>query len=212
MSDRLFTPRFFVMCGFTFTVFLSAFQLLPTAPFRIQELGGSTFASGLFLGFLTYASAASAPLTGAIADRIGRRRTLIIASSVILLCAIGYGVTTSYPRDARARPRARRLLVRPALGLGRLPHPPAARAPPRRRHRLLGPVERRRDRGRAADRLLDHAARRLAVDLHLLRHAQPADGRRSPSRCPRIGSRRSSICRCRSCGRRSSSGACWCCR
>ena len=85
------------MCGFTFTVFLSAFQLLPTAPFRILELGGSTFASGLFLGLLTYASAASAPLTGAIADRIGRRRTLIIASSVILLCAIGYGVTTSYP-------------------------------------------------------------------------------------------------------------------
>ena len=97
MSDRLFTPRFFVMCGFTFTVFLSAFQLLPTAPFRILELGGSTFASGLFLGFLTYASAASAPLTGAMADRIGRRRTLVIASSVILCCAVGYGVTTSYP-------------------------------------------------------------------------------------------------------------------
>jgi MFS family permease len=96
MSDRLFTPRFFVMCGFTFTVFLSAFQLLPTAPFRIQELGGSTFASGLFLGFLTYASALSAPLTGAIADRIGRRRTLLIASAVILLCANGYGTTTSY--------------------------------------------------------------------------------------------------------------------
>jgi MFS family permease len=96
MSDRLFTPRFFVMCGFTFTVFLSAFQLLPTAPFRILELGGTTFASGLFLGFLTYASALSAPLTGAIADRIGRRRTLIIASAVIMLCAIGYGTTTSY--------------------------------------------------------------------------------------------------------------------
>src|SRR5215218_9524638 len=96
MSDRLFTPRFFVMCGFTFTVFLSAFQLLPTAPFRIQELGGSTFASGLFLGLLTYASALSAPLTGAIADRIGRRRTLLIASGVILLCAIGYGTTASY--------------------------------------------------------------------------------------------------------------------
>src|SRR5712671_4480438 len=96
MSDRLFTPRFFIMCGFTFTVFLSAFQLLPTAPFRILELGGSTFASGLFLGFLTYASAASAPLTGAIADRIGRGRTLMISSSVITLCAIGYGVIDSY--------------------------------------------------------------------------------------------------------------------
>ena len=96
MSDRLFTPRFFVMCGFTFTVFLSAFQLLPTAPFHIIDLGGSTFASGLFLGFLTYSSAASAPLTGAIADRIGRRRTLLIASGVILLCAIGYGTTSRY--------------------------------------------------------------------------------------------------------------------
>ena len=84
------------MCGFTFTVFLSAFQLLPTAPFRILELGGTTFASGLFLGFLTYASALSAPLTGAIADRIGRRRTLVVASGVILLCAIGYGTTASY--------------------------------------------------------------------------------------------------------------------
>src|SRR5881396_2772777 len=96
MSDRLFTPRFFVMCGFTFTVFLSAFQLLPTAPFRVLELGGSTFASGLFLGFLTYASATSAPITGAIADRIGRRRTLVISSGVILLCAIGYATTTRY--------------------------------------------------------------------------------------------------------------------
>ena len=84
------------MCGFTFTVFLSAFQLLPTAPFRIQELGGSTFASGLFLGFLTYSSAFSAPLTGTVADRIGRRRTLVIASIVILFCAIGYGLTNNY--------------------------------------------------------------------------------------------------------------------
>jgi len=84
------------MCGFTFTVFLSAFQLLPTAPFRILDLGGSTFASGLFLGFLTYASAWSAPITGAIADRIGRRRTLLIASSVICLCSVAYGVLTDY--------------------------------------------------------------------------------------------------------------------
>ncbi|HZM49363.1 MAG TPA: hypothetical protein VFE68_02685, partial [Vicinamibacteria bacterium] len=57
----LFTGRFFLMCGFTFTVFLSAFQLLPTAPFHILELGGSKFAAGLFLGLLTYSSAFSAP-------------------------------------------------------------------------------------------------------------------------------------------------------
>src|SRR5689334_12981392 len=97
MSERLFTPRFLVMCGFTFTVFLSEFQLLPTAPFRIQALGGTTFAAGLFLGCLTYASATSAPFTGALADRIGRRRTLLIASAVSFLCSIGYGLATAYP-------------------------------------------------------------------------------------------------------------------
>ena len=84
------------MCGFTFTVFLSAFQLLPAAPFRIRALGGSTLASGLFLGFLTFASALSAPLTGAIADRIGRPRTLVISSLVIAGCSAVYAATSSY--------------------------------------------------------------------------------------------------------------------
>src|SRR5436190_7813168 len=94
--DRLFTPRFFAMCGFPFTLFLSAFQLLPAAPFRIRELGGSTLASGLFLGFLTFASAFSAPLTGGLADRIGRPRTLLISSLVIAACSVVYAVTSSY--------------------------------------------------------------------------------------------------------------------
>src|SRR5689334_10307674 len=96
LSDRLFTPRFFVMCGFTFTVFLSALQILPTAPFHILALGGSTFASGLFLGFLTYASAFSAPLTGALADRLGTRRILIISSLTIAAFSAAYAVIPGY--------------------------------------------------------------------------------------------------------------------
>lgn len=85
------------MCGFNFVVFLSAFQLLPTAPFRIIDVGGSTVVAGLFLGFLTYASAFSAPFTGAIADRIGRRRTLVICSSAIFLLSFLYALTTTWP-------------------------------------------------------------------------------------------------------------------
>jgi MFS family permease len=94
VTDRLFTPRFFVMCGFSFTVFLSAFQLLPTAPFHILDLGGSTFASGLFLGFLTYSSAFSAPLTGSYADRVGPRRVLIISSLFLVAASLLYAVIT----------------------------------------------------------------------------------------------------------------------
>jgi MFS family permease len=89
-SDRLFTPRFFLMCGYSFSVFLSAFLLFPTAPFHIRDLGGSTFAAGLFLGLLTYASAFSAPLTGALGDRVGQRRTLIVCSLAIAGFTIAY--------------------------------------------------------------------------------------------------------------------------
>ena len=85
-----------MMCGFTFTVFLSAFQLLPTAPYRILALGGSTFASGLFLGFLTYASAFSAPLTGSLADRIGQRRVLLVTSIAITIFSLAYAVIGDY--------------------------------------------------------------------------------------------------------------------
>jgi MFS family permease len=92
----LFTRRFFTMCGFTFTVFLSAFQMLPTTPFRILDTGGSTFAAGLFLGFLTYSSAITGPVTGALADRLGKRRILIMNSVVIAGFALAYGLSTSY--------------------------------------------------------------------------------------------------------------------
>ncbi len=84
------------MCGFTFTVFLSVFQLLPTAPFHILELGGSTFASGLFLGFLTYSSAFSAPATGALADRLGSRRILLTSSLAIAGFSIAYAIIPDY--------------------------------------------------------------------------------------------------------------------
>ncbi len=95
-EDRLFTPRFFVMCGFTFTVFLSVFQILPIAPFHIIDLGGGTFASGLFLGFLTYASALSAPATGAIGDRVGHPRVLLVSSVAIAGFSVAYGLSPDY--------------------------------------------------------------------------------------------------------------------
>ncbi len=94
--ERLFTPRFFLMCGFSFAVFLSAFQLFPTAPFRIRELGGDTFAAGLFLACLTLASAVSAPFTGAMADRFGLRRTLSVGGVALTILSAGYAVLADY--------------------------------------------------------------------------------------------------------------------
>jgi MFS family permease len=95
-DERLFTPRFFILWTYNFIVFLSAFQLLPTAPFHILSLGGSNTEAGLFLGFLTYSSAASAPITGALGDRWGKRNMLLVAALALTGFSLLYAVVPSY--------------------------------------------------------------------------------------------------------------------
>ena len=95
-DDRVLTPRFFLMCGFTFTVFLSLFQLLPTVPFFILDLGGDTTVAGLFLGVLTFGSALTAPFTGALADRVGKRTMLLVCSLAIACFSVAYGLSPNY--------------------------------------------------------------------------------------------------------------------
>jgi MFS family permease len=84
------------MCSYSFTVFMSAFQLLPVAPFHILSLGGTGSEAGLFLGLLTYASAVSAPITGAMGDRLGKRKVLIVASLAITMFSLLYAVAPTY--------------------------------------------------------------------------------------------------------------------
>ena len=175
-SDRLFTPHFFVMCGFTFTVFLSAFQLLPTAPFHILDLGGSTFASGLFLGFLTYSSAFSAPLTGALADRLGQRRILIVSSLALAAFSIGYAVIPDY-RVTLALVILHGIFWSGLLSASAsymtnlLPEGASGRG-----HWLLGAVDGCRHGRGADDGAVDLQARRVAVALHRRRRPQSGDG------------------------------------
>jgi len=91
----LFTSRFFLLCAFTFSTFVSAFLLFPTMPLRILALGGTKSDAGLFLGFLTYASAFFAPVGGALADRIGKRPVLLVSSAAILGFVLIYASTRS---------------------------------------------------------------------------------------------------------------------
>jgi MFS family permease len=84
------------MFAYSATVFISMFQLLPAAPYRVMELGGTTAAAGLFLGLLTYSSALSAPITGSIGDRVGQRRMLITVSLVVAGCSASYAFIHRY--------------------------------------------------------------------------------------------------------------------
>jgi MFS family permease len=84
------------MCAFSALVFVSVFQLLPAAPYRVLELGGTAAAAGLFLGLLAYSSAVSAPVTGPIGDRLGHRRVLITVSVTLALFSASYAIIPDY--------------------------------------------------------------------------------------------------------------------
>ena len=116
-------------------------QLLPTAPYRILELGGSEVTAGMFLGFLTYASAASAPITGSLADRFGRRRMLIACSLALSALRGRLRGDPRLPGAARSRRRPRLLPVGPAVCVLRVHDRLHASGPPRGGDRVLGPLD-----------------------------------------------------------------------
>jgi MFS family permease len=97
VRSPLFTPRFIALWLFQFGTFFSAFQLLPVIPLRIIDLGGSKATAGMFLFVYTLSSALAAPVMGTIADHIGRRRMLVIASILFVVFSLAYGVVPWLP-------------------------------------------------------------------------------------------------------------------
>ena len=97
MPEPLFTRRFVALWVFAFITFFSAFQLLPAIPFRIIELGGTKAQAGWFLTAYTFASAFAAPIMGTIADHIGRKRMLMIASALFIAFSLLYGAVGQIP-------------------------------------------------------------------------------------------------------------------
>jgi hypothetical protein len=65
---------------YTFLTFFGTFQLLPTAPLRLAELGAAEGATGLFSGLFGAGASLGALATGRLSDRLGHARTLLIAA------------------------------------------------------------------------------------------------------------------------------------
>jgi len=95
--EPLFTPRFISLWLFQFGTFFSAFQLFPVIPMRIMDLGATKGTAGLFLFVYTLSSAFAAPVMGTLADTLGRRRMLIIASIAFVVFSVAYGVVPWLP-------------------------------------------------------------------------------------------------------------------
>ena len=80
---RLVTRQFALVWAITFITFFAAFQLFPTVPLRLRELGASLAESGRFMTLFTLGSALGALFTGHLGDRVGHRRLVIVS-------AVGY--------------------------------------------------------------------------------------------------------------------------
>lgn len=76
----LITRQFALVWALTFVTFFAAFQLFPTVPLRLRDLGASLAESGRFMTLFTLGSALGALFTGPLGDRVGHRRLVIVSA------------------------------------------------------------------------------------------------------------------------------------
>ena len=81
----------------TFFHFASLYYLLPTLPFYVQHLGGTTYEVGLVVGVFALASLLVRPLVGVWMDRAGRRGFLLVGAVIYVLASVGYLAIRSVP-------------------------------------------------------------------------------------------------------------------
>jgi MFS family permease len=91
-KEALLTRPFLLVWALTFLTFFAAFQLFPTVPLRLRELGATLGESGRFLSVFTAGSALGALFTGPLGDRLGHRRMVIASAFLFALFTGAYGL------------------------------------------------------------------------------------------------------------------------
>src|SRR5574337_711317 len=98
IDDTIPSFNFFVAClaNFFFFTSLNAFSLLPL---YIKTLGGTESQIGWVMGSYSRAAILGQPLAGALVDRFGRKRFLLVGSAAGMLAAVGFAFSSHM--DAR---------------------------------------------------------------------------------------------------------------
>lgn len=94
VRSRLVTGPFALLFGFNFLTFFAAFQLFPTVPLRLIELGATVGQSGQFMAVFTVGSACGALFTGPLGDTLGQRRMILVTSALFAGFLVSYGLVT----------------------------------------------------------------------------------------------------------------------
>jgi predicted MFS family arabinose efflux permease len=90
-TPHLFTRHFALVFAITFITFFAAFQLFPTVPLRLIQLGATVGQSGRFMTVFTAGSSFGALFTGPLGDRIGQRRMIVGSTLIYALLLLAYG-------------------------------------------------------------------------------------------------------------------------
>src|SRR3954447_8121887 len=84
-----------VLAGFC--SFLSLFATQPLLPEFIRIFHGTEASVSLTVGAATMGVAVAAPLTGSIADRLGRKRMIVLSAWLVALSSFAAATATSLP-------------------------------------------------------------------------------------------------------------------
>lgn len=98
IDETISSFNFFVasLANFFFFFSLNAFSLLPL---YIKTLGGTESQIGWVMGSYSLAAILGQPLAGALVDRFGRKRFLLLGSALGMLASVGFAFSTKM--DAR---------------------------------------------------------------------------------------------------------------
>ncbi|MFT5055688.1 MAG: MFS family permease [Pseudoalteromonas distincta] len=91
---RRYSLQFWLLCLSTLLFFFSFTILIPELPDYITSLGGEDY-KGAVIGFFTIAAALSRPISGKLADSIGRLPVMIFGGCVCIIMSVLYPIFIS---------------------------------------------------------------------------------------------------------------------
>ena len=93
VGDAIYSSNFFIasLSNFFFFASANAFSLLPL---YIKSLGGTESQIGGIMGTYSLTAILSQPIAGALADRFGRKRFLLLGSALGMLASLGFAFST----------------------------------------------------------------------------------------------------------------------
>ncbi|SNY99984.1 MFS transporter [Flagellimonas pacifica] len=93
-SNRMYTPKFILICLSSLFFSASYNMLIPELPAYLSSLGGAQYI-GLIIALFTLTAGISRPFSGKLTDTIGRKPVMVIGAMVCLVCGCFYPILTT---------------------------------------------------------------------------------------------------------------------